>query len=74
MELLPYHWEWKGVSELYVNITRSMGGVHHYAWRAQHPKWVKYKGADDLRYKDWTAEECTSRFVEGLQRGFVLPV
>ena len=39
MELLPYNWEWKGVSRIYKNITKSMGDIHHFAWRAKHPKW-----------------------------------
>ena len=35
VELLPYNWEWKGVSRIYKNITSSMGDIHHFAWRAK---------------------------------------
>ena len=24
LELLPYNWDWKGISEIYVNLTRSL--------------------------------------------------
>ena len=61
LELLPYNWDWKGISEIYVNLTRSLGDVHHIAWRARHPRWAVYPNLDERRYADWTAEECTSR-------------
>ena len=38
MELLPYNWEWKGISRTYANLTASCGHVHHVAWRAKHPR------------------------------------
>jgi hypothetical protein len=60
MELLPYNWEWKGISKIYVNLTRSLGDVHHLAWRATHPKWAVYGSADHSRYSEWTPEECNS--------------
>lgn len=62
MELLPYNWEWKGISKIYVNLTRSLGDVHHLAWRATHPKWAVYSNADHARYAEWTPEECNSRY------------
>lgn len=34
LELLPYNWEWHGISEIYLNLTRSVGGLHHFAWKA----------------------------------------
>ena len=34
LELLPYNWEWQGISEVYLNLTRSVGCVHHFAWKA----------------------------------------
>lgn len=34
LELLPYNWEWQGISEIYLNLTRSVGCVHHFAWKA----------------------------------------
>lgn len=34
LELLPYNWEWHGISEVYLNLTRSVGCVHHFAWKA----------------------------------------
>ena len=60
LELLPYNWEWRGVSTLYRNITSSLGDVHHFAWRAQSAKHAAYEGPDDARYGDWTHEECAS--------------
>ncbi|KAK9799429.1 hypothetical protein WJX73_010108 [Symbiochloris irregularis] len=60
LELLPYNWDWRGISEIYVNLTRSIGDVHHFAWRARHPRWALYPSADEERYADWTAEECSS--------------
>lgn len=61
LELLAYNWEWKGISEVYVNITQSVGDIHHFAWRAKHPRFSDYLDADEARYAYWTAEECSSR-------------
>ena len=61
LELLPYNWEWKGISQLYHNITRSIGDIHHFAWRAAEPKWATYDNEDEARYSYWTPEECHSR-------------
>lgn len=74
MELLPYNWEWKGISKIYLNLTCSMGDIHHLAWRATHPRWAVYGSADDARYADWTPQECNSRWGipevhEHLQKG-----
>ena len=63
VELLPYNWEWKGVSRIYKNISSSMGDIHHYAWRAKHPKWAVYPSEHEARYAEWTAEECVGRCV-----------
>ncbi len=60
LELLPYNWEWRGVSTIYRNITASLGDVHHFAWRAQSAKHAAYEGPDDARYGEWTHEECAS--------------
>lgn len=60
LELLPYNWEWKGISTLYCNITGSVGDIHHFAWRAQSSKHVAYETEDDARYGDWTHKECAS--------------
>jgi len=60
VELLPYNWEWTGICELYRNISRSVGDVHHVAWRASNMKWASYASADDERYGSWTAAECGS--------------
>ena len=68
LELLPYNWEWQGISEIYVNVTRSMGDVHHFAWRARSPDWVLYATEDDVKYAHWTPEECASRCA-GMQQG-----
>lgn len=60
LELLPYNWEWKGVSATYRNISSSLGDLHHFAWRAQSPRHVAYASEDDARYGEWTHEECAS--------------
>lgn len=41
LELLPYKWEWRGVSTLYYNMTQSTGQLHHWAWRPLEAKWCK---------------------------------
>ena len=46
---------------MYVNITRSVGDIHHFAWRAEESRWAVYADADEARYAEWTAEECSSR-------------
>ena len=61
IELLPYNWEWKGISRLYKNLTASVGDIHHFAWRARHPRFAVYMSPDDARYAEWAAEECQSR-------------
>lgn len=61
LELLPYNWEWKGISQVYHNVTTSVGDIHHFAWRAKHPRWAQYMTEDEARYAHWTAEECSSR-------------
>ena len=38
MELLPYNWEWNGISRMYANLTASCGNIHHVAWRAKNPR------------------------------------
>ncbi|EFN55147.1 hypothetical protein CHLNCDRAFT_134237 [Chlorella variabilis] len=62
LELLPYNWEWRGISEIYVNLTRSVGAVHHFAWKANSSEWVMYLEAEDAKYSHWNAEECSSRY------------
>lgn len=61
LELLAYNWEWKGISEVYYNVTSSVGDIHHFAWRAKHPRWAQYIDENEARYAHWTAEECSSR-------------
>lgn len=41
LELLPYKWEWRGVSRLYHNMTMSTGRLHHWAWRPLEARWCK---------------------------------
>lgn len=60
-ELLPFNWEWRHISQLYRNMTASVGDVHHFAWRPREPRWATYLSPDDARYSSWTAEECTAR-------------
>ncbi|KAL4858773.1 Translation initiation factor IF-2 [Chlorella vulgaris] len=62
LELLPYNWEWRGISEIYLNLTRSVGSVHHFAWKANSSEWVMYLEAEDAKYSHWNAEECSSRY------------
>ena len=71
LELLPYNWEWRGVSTIYRNITASLGDVHHFAWRAQSAKHAAYESPDDARYGDWTHEECASTCDTALPAGLV---
>lgn len=61
LEMLAYNWEWKGISEVYFNATSSVGDIHHFAWRAKHPRWAQYADEDEARYAHWTPEECSSR-------------
>ena len=65
LELLPYNWEWKGISQVYHNVTTTVGDIHHFAWRAKHPRWAQYVDENEARYAHWTAEECSSRSVSG---------
>jgi hypothetical protein len=61
-ELLPYNWEWMDLNQLYRNMTRSTGRIHHFAWRATEPKWAQYADPkDQSRYSHFRASECTSR-------------
>lgn len=61
-ELLPYNWEWKDLNQIYRNMTRSTGRLHHFAWRATDPKWAQYAEPEDRsRYAHFRASECTSR-------------
>lgn len=66
VELMPFNWQWNSLSELYRNITDSLGDVNHVTWRADSPQWAAYASADDQRYGTWTAEECASQCVPGL--------
>lgn len=61
LELLPYNWEWKGISQIYLNLTRSLGDIHHFAWRAPSAQWVVYAEPEDAKYAHWTIEECASK-------------
>ena len=81
LELLPYNWEWKGISQVYHNVTTTVGDIHHFAWRAKHPRWAQYVDENEARYAHWTAEECSSRSVSScymlievgpLQAGFFI--
>lgn len=62
LELLPYNWEWRGLSQIYLNLTRSMGDIHHFAWRAMSPQWAVYADPDDAKYSQWSIEECSSKY------------
>lgn len=60
-ELLPYKWEWLGISQLYRNMTQTAGSVHHFAWRPQDHNLALYDHANYTRYHTWTPEECSAR-------------
>ena len=61
-ELLPFNWEWRHSAELYRNLTRSTGHIHHFAWRPTDAKWAVYASPDDRhRYSAFRASECTSK-------------
>ncbi|GIL59393.1 hypothetical protein Vafri_14249 [Volvox africanus] len=60
-ELLPYKWEWLGISKLYYNMTRSTGDLHHFAWRPTDHRLAHYDHENYTRYHTWTPEECSAR-------------
>ncbi|KAG2429620.1 hypothetical protein HXX76_010852 [Chlamydomonas incerta] len=60
-ELLPYKWEWLGISKLYYNITRTVGDIHHFAWRPTEHTLAHYDHENYTRYAPWTPEECSAR-------------
>eukprot|EP00198_Chlamydomonas_reinhardtii_P008302 XP_001697639.1 predicted protein [Chlamydomonas reinhardtii] len=60
-ELLPYKWEWLGISKLYYNITRTVGDIHHFAWRPTDHLLAHYDHENYTRYAPWTPEECSAR-------------
>lgn len=60
-ELLPYNWEWHQLSELYRNMTASVGTLHHMAWRPREPRWAAYASPSDAKFGPWNATECNSR-------------
>jgi hypothetical protein len=62
-ELLPYNWEWQGLSRLYKNLTRSTGVLHHFAWRPKQPKWAVYHNDADAKFSSWNATECSGKCV-----------
>ena len=37
LELLPYNWEWNGISQMHRNLTATTAEVQHVAWRATRP-------------------------------------
>ncbi|KAK9837380.1 hypothetical protein WJX84_006958, partial [Apatococcus fuscideae] len=61
LELLPFNWNWKDFSRIYLNATRSLGDIHHFAWLARSAKFVRYRSENESRYAHWTAAECSSR-------------
>lgn len=60
VEILPYNWDFAGLSEVYTNLTASAGAVGHVAWRAPSSDWMAYASASDARYSCWTPVECSS--------------
>jgi hypothetical protein len=62
-ELLPYNWEWRGISQLYRNMTGSTGDTHHFAWRPRDPRWVTYASESDQKFAKWLPSECRGKCV-----------
>jgi hypothetical protein len=60
-ELLPYNWEWAGISQLYRNATAGVRSVHHFAWRGGSSACAAYDSPDDAKFSTWTADECRSQ-------------
>eukprot|EP00201_Polytomella_parva_P010645 CAMPEP_0175064858 /NCGR_PEP_ID=MMETSP0052_2-20121109/15583_1 /TAXON_ID=51329 ORGANISM="Polytomella parva, Strain SAG 63-3" /NCGR_SAMPLE_ID=MMETSP0052_2 /ASSEMBLY_ACC=CAM_ASM_000194 /LENGTH=455 /DNA_ID=CAMNT_0016331289 /DNA_START=439 /DNA_END=1805 /DNA_ORIENTATION=+ len=58
LELLPYKVEWQKMTMSYFNATRSVGDIHHWAWRAVKPENCKYD-AENEKYVSWPAEDCS---------------
>ena len=61
LELLPFNWEWGGLSEVSRNLTRSLADIHHFGWRAPSAAAAAYASEEDAKYAGWRADECTSR-------------
>lgn len=40
--------------------SRSVGDIHHVAWRANSMQWAAYASPNDEIYGSWTAAECGS--------------
>lgn len=60
VEILPFNWDFGGLSEVYYNLTGSIGGIGHVAWRASSAEHMRYESESNARYSNWTAEECSS--------------
>lgn len=41
--------------------SRSVGDIHHVAWRANSMQWAAYASPNDEIYGSWTAAECGSK-------------
>ena len=63
LELLPFNWNWKDFSRIYLNATRSLGDIHHFAWLARSAEFIRYRSENESRYAHWTAAECSSRYL-----------
>ena len=60
VEILPYNWDFAGLSEVYKNLSTSVGELGHVAWRAPCGDWMVYASEADARYSSWTPVECSS--------------
>lgn len=49
LELLPFKFEWHGLSAMYRNLTESTGSLRYAAWRPTDAKWAAYASAADAR-------------------------
>jgi hypothetical protein len=60
-EFVPFNWEWNRMSELYKNLTDSVGTLHHFAWRPHESWWAEYESVADSKFSPWSAAECQSK-------------
>lgn len=60
-ELLPFNWEWRGISQMYRNMTASAGDIHHFAWRPRDKAWAQYASESDRKFASWLPSECLGK-------------
>jgi hypothetical protein len=48
-------------TRVFLSSSRSVGDIHHVAWRANSMQWAAYASPNDKIYGSWTAAECGSK-------------